>query len=85
MSCEDRSFSAPAVASVAVDERAAAALRGDLAADEQLLAAVLEDRLDRGGFLAGPDEVARGASAEEQIRRLRRESTCRRRFRPSGR
>ena len=50
----------------AVDERAAAPLRGDLAADEQLLAAALEDGLDGGGVLAGADEVARGAAAEQQ-------------------
>ena len=50
----------------AVDERAAAALRGDLAADEQLFAAALEDRFDGRGVLAGADEVARGAAAEQQ-------------------
>ena len=56
----------------AVDERAAAALRGDLAADEQFVARrlVLEDRLERGAVLARPDEVGRGAAAEEQADRL---------------
>ena len=62
----DRSFSAPAVASVAVDEGAAAALRGDLAPDQQLFAAALEDRFDRRGVFAGAHEVARRAPAEEQ-------------------
>ena len=50
----------------AVDEGAAAPLGGDLAPDEQLFPAVLEDRFDRRGVLAGAHQVARGASPEQQ-------------------
>ena len=50
----------------AVDERAAAALRGDFAPDDQLLAAAFEDRFDGRAVLAGPDQVAGRSAAEEQ-------------------
>ena len=50
----------------AVDERAAAPLRRDLAADEQFLAVAFEDRFDRRGVLAGAHEVSRRPPAEEQ-------------------
>ena len=53
-----------------VDECPAAALRGELASDEQLFPAVIEDRLDRGHLFAGADEVARCASAEKEPDRL---------------
>ena len=66
----------------AVDERAAAALRGDLAADDQLAAVRrLEDRLDGRGVLAGPDEVGARRGRRPAGRRRRRGWTCRRRFR----
>ena len=47
-------------------ERAAPALRGNLAADDHLVAAGLEDGFDDGEVLAGADEIRRGAAAEEQ-------------------
>ena len=50
----------------AVDERAAAPLRRDLAANEQFLAAAFETGLDRRRVLAGAHEIARRASAEQQ-------------------
>ena len=51
----------------AVDERAAAALGGDLPSDEDLAAVrPVEDRLDRGGVLAGSDEVGGSAAADEE-------------------
>ncbi len=42
----------------AVDERAAAALRRNLAAHQQLFPTALEDGLDSGGLLAGAHQVA---------------------------
>ncbi len=51
----------------AVDERAAAALRGDLAPDEQFVAVRLSKIASTvGDLFAGPDEVAGGAAAEQQ-------------------
>ena len=51
----------------AVDEGAAAALRGDLAPDDQLAAVFgLEDRFDGGDVFAGANQVLGGASAEQQ-------------------
>ena len=51
----------------AVDERAAAALRRDLAAHDQLAAVGgFEDRFDRGEVFAGADQILSGASAEQQ-------------------
>ncbi len=55
---------------VAVDEGAAAALGGDFAPDEPLLAADLEDGLDCRCLFASPDEVARCPPAEEQADRF---------------
>ena len=40
--------------------------RGDLAADDDLLAIEVEDRFDRRELRAGADEILRGAAAEEQ-------------------
>ena len=52
---------------LAVDEGAAPALRGDFTADDQLAAVRRVDhRLDHRGFGACPDEVGRGAAAEEE-------------------
>ena len=66
----------------AVDEGAAAPLRGHLAADDHFAAVrLLEDRLDGRGLLAGSDQVGAGAAADQQARRRRRGWTCRRRFR----
>ncbi len=50
----------------AVDERAAASLRRDLAADQQFFAAALEDGLDRRRVFAGTDQVARRAPTEQK-------------------
>ncbi len=51
----------------AVDQRAAAPLRGHLAADDDFLAVRgLEDRFDRRGVLSGADEIGRGAAPHEQ-------------------
>ena len=51
----------------AVDERAAASLCGDLAAQEDLAAVGrFEDGLECRCILAGPDQVGRGAPADEQ-------------------
>ena len=82
---DDRSFSAPAVASVAVDEGAAAALRGDLAPHQQLFPAAVENRLDGGRVLAGAHQVARTRVRQAGGRPPPRGSTSRRRFRRSGR
>ncbi len=49
-----------------VDVGAAAALRSDLAPDEKLFSARLEDRLDCGDILAGANEVAGGAAPEQK-------------------
>ena len=49
-----------------VDERPAAPLRGNLAADEQLFPARFEDRFDGCGLLTSADEVARGTAPQEQ-------------------
>ena len=54
----------------AVDEGAAAALRGDLAPHQQLFSAAFEDRFDRRDVFAGADEVAGGAPAEQQSDRF---------------
>ena len=55
----------------AVDEGAAAALRGDLAAHDQLAAVFgFEDRFDGGDVFAGANQILRGASAEQQADRL---------------
>ena len=54
----------------AVDERAAAALRGDLAADDHVLLPGVEDGLDGRELLAGSHEIARRAGAEQQADRL---------------
>ena len=54
----------------AVDERAAATLRRDFAAHEHVLAAALEDGLDRGRVLPRPHEVAGRAAAQEQADRV---------------
>ena len=51
---------------LAVDVRAAPSLRGDLAANQQLFAARLEDGFDRGDVFAGTHEVARGPAAEQE-------------------
>src|SRR5580765_7943206 len=53
-----------------VDERAAASLRGDLAPDQQLFPAILEDGFNRRGVLARAYEVARRAPSEEQANGL---------------
>ena len=51
----------------AVDERAAASLRRDLAPDDHFRAVrPFEHRLDGGGLLAGPHELGAGAPADEQ-------------------
>ena len=62
-----------------VDERAAAALSRDLATDQQLLAAVLENRFDGGGLFARPDKVAGRAAAEQQPDGLDEDRFARRR------
>src|SRR5436190_18872232 len=54
----------------AVDERAAAALRRNFTADEELFFAALEDRFNRGRVLAGAHELARRPAAEQQSDRL---------------
>src|SRR5581483_578048 len=54
----------------AVHERPAAALSRDLAPDEQLFPVAFEDGFDRGRLLAGADQVARRAAAEQQSDRL---------------
>ena len=41
-------------------------MSGDFAAHQELLVALLEDRLDGGGVLPGSHQVARGAAAEQQ-------------------
>ena len=41
----------------------------NLAADQDLVVPAFEDRFDAGGVLAGPDEVAGGAAAEQEIDR----------------
>ena len=49
------------------DEGPAAALRGDFAADDDLLPpSVFEDGFDGGQLLAGADQILRGAAAEEE-------------------
>ena len=54
-----------------VDERAAAALRGDLAPHDDFAAVgPLEDRLDGRDLLAGPDEVGARPPADQQVDRL---------------
>ena len=63
-------MSAAGVASCAVDERAAAALRRDLAPDEDLAPSRLEHRFDGGGIFPGPHQVRRGAAAEQQADRF---------------
>src|SRR5205814_936430 len=50
----------------AVDERAAPALRGDLASDDQLFAAALEDGFYRRAVFAGANQVARRPAAQQQ-------------------
>ena len=51
----------------AVDERAASALRGDLASNDQLAAVFgLEDRFDGGEIFAGANEILSRASAEQE-------------------
>ncbi len=55
---------------VPVDERTAPALGGDLASDQQLLAPAFEDGLDCRAVLPGSDQVAGGATAQEQPDRL---------------
>ena len=65
-----RSLSAPAVASVAVDEGAAAALRGDLARRAALRRRARRSLRSIAGVFAGPDEVGRGAPAEQQADRF---------------
>ena len=54
----------------AVDERAAAALRGDLAAHDDFLVAGVEDRLDGRQLLARPHEIARRPRAQQESHRL---------------
>src|SRR5262245_19489348 len=49
-----------------VDERPAASLGGNLAADEKLFSAALEEGLDGSAVLAGPDQLARSPPAEQQ-------------------
>ncbi len=50
-----------------VDERAASALAGDLAPDDDLVTVgAVEDGLDRRKVLAGPEQVLGGAPAEQQ-------------------
>ena len=55
---------------LAVDEGAASALRGDLAADEQFFAAGFEDRLNGGDLLARANEVAGRPAAQQKPDRL---------------
>ena len=70
MSRDDRLLQGAGRGQRAVDERAAAALRGDLAPHQQLFPAALEDRFDGRGVFAGADEVAGRAPAEQQADRL---------------
>ena len=70
----------------AVDERAAAPLRGDLAADDHLAAVRgFEDGFDGRVVFAGAHQVGGRAAADQQADRARRGCSCRRRFPPSGR
>ena len=55
---------------LAVDEGAAATLRGDFAAHQQLLPAALENASIDGGVFARPDQVAGGAAAQQQTDRF---------------
>ena len=51
----------------AVDERAAASLRGDFSPDDELSpVSFLENCLDRCGLLAGPHEIRARSTANEQ-------------------
>jgi hypothetical protein len=54
----------------AVNECAAAALSGDVAPDEQLLARGVEDGFNRCRVFAGPDQVAGRPAAEQQTDRF---------------
>src|SRR5262249_22487351 len=49
-----------------VDESPAAALRGDLAADEELFSATFEDSFDRRGFLPRSHQLSGCPTAQEQ-------------------
>ena len=67
MRCAASSFKLARRRQRSVDERAAAAVGGNLAPDQDLFVPTLENRLDAGGVLAGPDEVAGRAAAEQQV------------------
>ncbi|KAF5042482.1 hypothetical protein DSECCO2_512170 [anaerobic digester metagenome] len=62
---------------IVVDEQAAAARAGQLAAQEELLAVQAEHGLHQGLFPAGPDQVGRDALAEDEVQGAQDEGLAR--------